>query len=168
MRLTGFGLLLMAAFLFSAQCVARKTRLSNLLGDLADMLAQMEGELRRGDLQMDELLRLLEGGGQKNVCFLSDLRKAMNRLDACSFAELWSETLADTLPGLPDRVRREMDALGGVLGRYDAATQCAALENCRLAMSREREKLLREQPGYRRLVFGLSLSAAGMLGILMI
>ena len=168
MKTAGFFLLLTAALLLSAQCVGRKKQQSDQLGELSDLLARMEGELRRGDLQMEELLTRLKSGRRLSDLFLSTLLDSLSKLDSCSFAALWKRASDQTMEGVSGIVRKELGGLGNVLGRYDAATQCSALENCRLLMIREREQLLREQPGYRRLVFGFSLTVTGMIGILLI
>ena len=168
MKIAGFLRLMTAALFLSAQCVERKKQRADQLGELSDLFARMEGELRRCDLQMEELLTRLKSGRRQSDLFLSALLDSLSKLDSCSFAALWKRASDQTLEGLSGTVRKELDGLGNVLGRYDAATQCSALENCRLLMLREREQLLREQPGYRRLVFGLSLTVTGMIGILLI
>ena len=64
--------------------------------------------------------------------------------------------------------QKKHDADAARFARLKAEDRVSDNEAEQVELLREREQLLREQPGYRRLVFGLSLTVTGMIGILLI
>ena len=84
------------------------------------------------------------------------------------FRELWQQELEQNAGFLEDDAKRELASLGGVLGRYDPATQLDALDTCRLHLRQHLDKRQSGQTQETHLILGLSFSASLLLGIYLI
>lgn len=165
----GFSIILLAALMFSLQRVEDQKRLSEALRSYGDMLEQMIGLLEIQAPPMPELL-----GALSHCCdgaaamFVECLSRSMENLGAESFYALWQKSLYASDSGLDKDALHVLDSLGSVLGRYDLKTQLDAIGSCIRILRQRQEKLQQSLPQSRRLVFGVSLSAAMLLGIILI
>ena len=91
----------------------------------------------------------------------------MDRLGAVSFQTLWLEALADTAKDVGEDARHALETLGSVLGRYDLDTELSAVDACLRVLRRQQEQLREKAPQSGRLTLGIMLSAAALLGILL-
>ena len=169
MKTGGLVLIISSAFLLGLKCVDGKQRTARALGDYCSMLTLLSGELRSSEQPLPALLgEICPRARGRASMFLMVLMASMDRLGEQRFGSLWREALEQTAGELPSDARYELVKLGGVLGRYDTETQCREIGSCILLL-RERElKLKNELPQYRRLVFGLVLTGAGMISLVLI
>lgn len=163
------GLLIVAAAFGGAlRYLGRVNAQLRLLREIALMLELMQGELQSWASPMAELLEQIENRIPGPCAdFAQNLRQRLDELGTHSFSALWKDALRDTLADAGPTALDSLRELGQVLGRYDCARQCAALEACR----REIQTLYAQSsallPVRRRLVWGLSLTCAALLVIVL-
>ncbi len=168
-RLVGFVLLQLAAALFARGRIAEAAARTEALRSFCDMLEQLRGLLESDGSPMPALLEALsqQCTGQAQA-FVRALSAAMDKLGKRSFRELWQQELEQNAGFLEDDAKRELASLGGVLGRYDPATQLDALDTCRLHLRQHLDKRQSGQTQETHLILGLSFSASLLLGIYLI
>ena len=168
-RLVGFALLQLAAALFARDRIAEAAARTEALRSYSDMLEQLRGLLESDGSPMPALLETLSRRciGQARA-FVRSLSAAMDKLGERSFQELWFGALDENAVLLDEDTRRALNSLGGVLGRYDPATQIEALDTCRLHLRQRLDKRQSGQAQETHLILGLSFSASLLLGILLI
>ena len=168
MKLYGIALIMLASLWLSAQSVSVRRQHAETLGQFCLLLERLAGEIRIDAKPMPELLQsLVSRSGDSAEKFLDYLCTSLEKLGECSFSKLWEDALL-VIPELhPDEIR-ELEKLGLVLGRYDSQTQEGAIQECAQLLKAEEQRLRCELPQYRRLALGLGLSAAGLIGILLI
>lgn len=81
--------------------------------------------------------------------------------------EAWRRGIEGTLTGLSPEDRAALLQLGGVLGRFDGATQCRALEQCEARLERARLSALEDWRREKRAYLALG-GAAGALAALLL
>lgn len=168
-RIAGFLLLQLAAALYAHERVTGKRRELETLRSFCDMLEQLRGLLEIDASPMPELLETLSKRCKGDAALLSkDLAQSMDALGACSFQELWSQALNAYAAKLDSDTLEELDALGTVLGRYDLETQLDAVTTCHTHLRASVDARQLAHPQDMRLTIGVSLSAALLLGILLI
>lgn len=165
----GFSIILLAALIVSVQRIEDQKRLASALRSYCNMLEQMLGILEIQAPPMPELLcalsRCCDGAA---AAFAACLYQSMERLGTESFFALWQKALFASAGGLDRDALEALEALGSVLGRYDLKTQLDAIASCHRVLRQRQEKLQQSLPQTRRLVFGVTLSAAMLLGIILI
>ena len=168
-RLMGFVLLQLAAALFARGRIAEAAARTEALRSYSDMLEQLRGLLESDGSPMPALLETLSRRctGQASA-FVRSLSAAMDQLGERSFQELWQWALDGNADALDEDARRRLESLGGVLGRYDPATQLEALDTCRLHLRQRLDKRQSAQAQETHLILGLSFSASLLLGIYLI
>lgn len=168
-RLAGFVLLQLASALFALRRVTDSRRRTEALRSFCDMLDQLRGLLESDGSPMPALLQTLSGrcGGEAGA-FIGMLNASMGSLGRSSFDALWKKALSACALSIDTDTKRELEALGGVLGRYDMATELDALDTCRRHLRTLLDAHLNAQSQDTRMTIGLSLSASLLLGILLI
>lgn len=168
-RLVGFALLQLAAALFARGRIAEAAARTEALRSYSDMLEQLRGLLESDGSPMPTLLETLSRrcAGQARA-FVRSLSTAMDKLGERAFQELWQQSLEENEGLLDEDARRTLTSLGGVLGRYDPATQLNALDSCRLHLRQSLDKRLSDRAQETHLILGLSFSASLLLGIYLI
>lgn len=168
-RLVGFVLLQLAAALFARGRIAEAADRTEALRSFCDMLEQLRGLLESDGSPMPVLLETLSRRctGQARA-FVRALSAAMDQLGECSFQELWQQRLEENAGLLDGDARQTLESLGGVLGRYDPATQLDALDSCRLHLRQRLDKRQSDRAQETHLILGLSFSASLLLGIYLI
>ena len=165
----GFSAILLAALLFSVQRIEEQRRLTGALRSYCDMLEQMIGLLEIQAPPMPELLSSLSCCCTGTAAeFVERLSQSMENLGTESFQVLWQKSLSVSAGGLDKDAQQALDSLGSVLGRYDLKTQLDAAGTCLRTLRQRQEKLQQSLPQSRRLIFGVALSAAMLLGIILI
>ena len=168
-KLLGFSIVLLAALVFSLQRIEDQKRLTAALRSYGDMLEQMIGLLEIQAPPIPELLNMLthcsEGAA---AVFVESLSLSMENLGSESFYTLWQKSLSASDGGLDKEALQTLDSLGSILGRYDLKTQLDAITSCLRILRQRQEKLQQSLPQSRRLVLGVTLSAAMLLGIILI
>ncbi len=168
-RLVGFVLLQLAAALFARGRIAEAADRTEALRSFCDMLEQLRGLLESDGSPMPVLLETLSRRctGQARA-FVRALSAAMDQLGQCSFQELWQQALEENAGLLDGDAKQTLESLGGVLGRYDPATQLDALDSCRLLLRQRLDKRQSDRAQETHLILGLSFSASLLLGIYLI
>lgn len=168
-RLAGFLLVQLAAALFARGRIAESAACTGALRSFCNMLDQLRGLLESDGSPMPALLQTLAGRADGAArTFVAALLDGLGSLGSVSFHTLWTQALTETAALLEADMRRELDALGGVLGRYELSTQLDALDHCRRCLRERLEARQRTQAQDTRLTLGLSLSVSLLLGILLI
>ena len=169
MRLLGAALVLLSA-LSAAHCYSAGTaRRVAALREMDAALAHMRAELSMRLSTLPELAALLaeseHGTAQQ---FFSALESALAHLGEESFPALWRKCVNEQLNALRASERDEMLRLGESLGRYELGEQLSALDLCRAQLNTSAEHAASALPDQKRLAYGLSAAAGGMLCILLL
>ena len=165
----GFSIILLAALLFSLQRIEDQKRLAAAVRSFGDMLEQMMGLLEIQAPPMPELLNALSHCSDGAAAmFVERLSCSMENLGAETFHTLWQKSLYESGGGVDKDALQTLDSLGNILGRYDLKTQLDAIASCLHILRQRQEKLQQSLPQSKRLVFGVTLSAAMLLGIILI
>lgn len=167
MKTLGCVLLLCASGWFGLGAVrglrARVEQLRTFLG----ALEEMERELSCRLTPMPELLEDLAGTAGPVGSFFSLCTGELDRLGEQSFARLWAGALSAADLSLDGEDLRPLLELGSSLGRYDCASQCAALGQARTRLELRLEEA--EERGQRLgRVYGALSLAAGMFLIILL
>lgn len=167
MKSVGFAMIFCAGLLLSFQRISIERHRLDTLQSFCSMLEQFSGLLESEVLPMPELVAKL-GGRTKGAgrIFLDILRNNMDRLGEKDFQELWREAL-EAAPDPGEEARRDLTALGAVLGHYLLEAQKDALHGCILSLRTQAESAREELPHLQRVSIGCSLAAV-MLGIVLI
>ena len=143
----------------------RGARVRALRG-LSAALDQMERELRGRE---PPLSRLLDGvsGSTPWGRFFAACRDGLERREDQPFVQVWGEALARAELPLTEEERALLEELGGVLGRYDQASQCRLLQSAAEGLDRRAEQAARERERLGRLDWALG-AAGGLLLVILL
>ncbi len=138
------------------------------LDGLARGVTAIRAELASRLCPMDELLTTAaERAGGEAGLFFHCVLDSLTELNTRSFSALWTDACSGSLPALSEENRRQLEALGGMLGRYGVDEQMAACDSylrfCLDALEDARD----HYPERRRLSLALS-AAAGIFLCLLI
>ena len=168
-RIMGFVLLQLAAALFARGRIADAAARTEALRSYSDMLEQLRGLLESDGSPMPVLLETLSRRCTGHArAFVRSLSAAMDQLGERSFQELWQQALEENARLVDEDTKRMLESLGGVLGRYDPATQLEALDACRMHLRQRLDKRQSGRAQETHLILGLSFSASLLLGIILI
>lgn len=163
----GFALILCAGTLFSLQRISAEKHRLDTLQSFCGMLEQFSALLESEVLPMPELVEKLEGRTKgAGRFFLEILYGSLDRLGETDFQELWHAAL-EASPDPGEEARRDLSALGTVLGQYLLEAQKDALQGCILSLRAQADSARAELPRIRRTSIVCSLAAV-MLGIVLI
>lgn len=144
-----------------------KLRVAQLRAVLA-ALEEMERELR---CRLTPMPELLAGLGERTPGeagrFFARCAAGMEELDG-PFSLLWDRALAESGLSLTEEDRRVLGELGGTLGRYDAASQCAAIGQVRSRLAGNLAAAVERRDRLGRVYGVLGLSAGAALVILLL
>lgn len=167
-RLVGAALLCIGA---AAPGFALAARLGRRVTDLEAMRAgvlAIERGLRSGLLPLEELLRqAARAAGGRGEVFFARCADGLAGLSGQSFSGLWEAELAASPLELEGGERGELRRLGGVLGRYDAAGQSAALSAAAQELSACLEQARERQGRLGRVYRAVGVCAGVFLAILL-
>jgi len=167
-KAVGLALILLAALLYAARRTRDIRQRYDALHSFCRMLEQMHGILEVQAPPMPELLNALSGRCTGPASrFAAQLSASMDSLGAESFSVLWKQALSEVRE-LDRDALLELEALGGILGRYDLKTQLDAVNACFCSLRQQRETVQKALPQAKRLTYGISLCAALLLGIILI
>lgn len=168
MKIYGFLLLQLAAFLFASQRVRSRNARAAVLRSFCNMLEQLRGLLETESSPMPELLLTLSKRCDgEALAFINTLRASLDTLGALSFQELWQSALRKSAACEDNAAYHELDSLGGILGRYELPAQLDAVSSCLEALRLYTERTRQKLPGINRLTWGLSFSGAALFGIIL-
>ena len=167
MRAMGAVLVVSCSTLLGLLTVGRSAQRLRSLQSLLSALDRMKAEL--GDLlaPLPELVRRLEaeqpaGEFFARVSWLAEKKRL-------PFREAWIQALEETEAlCLRPEERKALAALGDVLGRYEAETQCAAVERVRQRLALFRELEEKDRARKNRLSAALGAGAGITLAILLL
>lgn len=165
------GLLLIAGGACRSASVFLQRQKSRIcaLNSLAAMLELMQAELQTSALPLAQLfVTLLPRLDEPARAFAAALSAGMAELGKRSFSEIWNAALHSKLSMLCADELQELEALGAVLGRYELSRQCEALSRCRSFLKQNAESAAAAMGGKARLAWGLALTGAALLGIVLI
>lgn len=169
-RLTGAFLLMIGATSLGFGAAGQLTTRVICLRSLVGALGQMERELSFRLTPMPELMDRLSKESQEPAnYFFANCRDHLWELGNKSFAQIWRAAIEDE-PDLllGDRERQILNALGEVLGRYDADGQKTALYNCVQELERCLVKAEEDQQRLGRVYATLGMGSGAMLVILLL
>lgn len=161
------GIGLAAAFAALGLALSREVaRRLRLLGAMSASLELLRGEITARLTPLPDCAELLAKRGPAEARqFYVNLCAALPALGEREFAELWAAAL-ETQP-LSAEARGALEDLGRSLGRYDAASQGAAIDRCRAALESEYARLRGSAADEARLRVGLALSAGLALAVIL-
>lgn len=168
MKVLGCGLLLLSSGWFGLGAVwglkARTDQLRAFLG----ALEEMERELSWRLAPMPELLEHLAGTAGPVGAFFALCAGELDCLGERSFAQLWERALEAADLSLDEEDLRPLLELGGSLGRYDCASQCAAIGQARARLELRLTQAEERRERLGRVYGALSLAAGTFLIILLV
>ena len=168
MKTLGCILLLGASAWFGLGAVwGLKARVEQLRGFLG-ALEEMERELDCRLTPMPELLNQLAGTDGPVGGFFALCAGELGHLGEQSFASLWAGALAASDLCLDGEDLRPLLELGGSLGRYDRASQCAAIGQARARLELRLDEAEERRERLGRVYGALSLAAGTFLIILLL
>ena len=167
MKLLGCVLLMGASGWFGLGAVwGLKARVEQLRAFLG-ALEEMERELSCCLTPMPELLGRLGRTPGPVGEFFTLCAGGLDRLGERSFAQLWDKALEAADLSLDGEDRQVLEELGGSLGRYDCASQCAAVGQARARLERRLEDAGERRDRLTRVYGALSLATGTFLIILL-
>lgn len=168
MKTVGCVLLLCASAWFGLGAVwglkARTDQLRAFLG----ALEEMERELSCRLSPMPELLERLAGTTGPVGEFFALCAGKLDRLGERSFSQLWNGALEAADLSLDGEDLRPLLELGSSLGRYDSASQCAAVGQARARLEVRLEAAEERRERLGRVYGALSLAVGMVLIILLV
>ena len=168
-RLVGFFLLQLAAALYARERISENLQKTDALRDYCDMLEQFRGLLESDGAPMPALFALLsERSSGEAGAFVMLLSHEMDKLGEHHFQNIWQRALTENANCLDKETKRELEALGTVLGRYDHTTQLNAIDTCREHLRRRLEDRQRTENQDKRVTLALSISSSLLVGIILI
>ena len=168
MKLLGMVLIALSAVSAAAVWQAEGRRRIRRLRDFQRLFSLMRGELAAYAPPLPELLTSLipRLSGQAKH-FAQSLLQRLSQLAAEGFYPIWERCVASSVPEAAEAEKRALEAVGQTLGRYDLARQCQVLEECERLLRKEAEQEVQALNQSRGLKWGLALSAAAMLVIVL-
>lgn len=168
MKGTGAVLILLAFTLAGWFMLKEKKDRLSCLKELIEALGQLRGELELRSSALPQAMRqaaeLSTGAGKE---LLTQALANLENLGEVSFSTIWQRAVGLCAWPLGPDERRELEALGAVLGRYELSFQLQALDSCTDYLKRSRERLRESLPAKRRILLGLSVSMGAFLVILL-
>lgn len=168
MKGLGGLLIILAGLILGVEKLRPIKKRLDTLEQLCHALERLHGELGSRPAAIGELFSgLVQTSGEEAAGFFRLVLQRMDRLSAESFSEIWHGSLGETMPALEEEERRELEKLGGILGRYDLSEQLAAMN---LVLDRLREilhRLKENYPASRKLCIGVSCSLSAMLALVL-
>ncbi len=169
MKYIGAVLLLAACAAIGFIRVRTLKRRRETLSMLAESLQMMRNELAARLVTIPSLLSFLaERGHGELKSFFESMSISMDELGECEFALIWASSVRDTLVSLSEEERREIAALGQVLGQSEIDEQLAAIGRCQIFMDRALEQLRGQYPQLCRLAVAIPAAAGLMLVIVLV
>lgn len=139
--------------------------LSSLMSALHIMICEIQTNLT----PMGEIIRTLALSKDKYFAlFFSEVSEQLAVQGAPYFAGCWKAAVDSRCSILTPAERDALYILGDVLGRYDAAEECAAIERCILELNTGYEALRRRYHADARLYTGIGLAAGCILAIVLL
>ena len=99
--------------------------------------------------------------------FFAEMEREFSSLGEKRFADIWSESVRESLSFLPDKSKNLLMALGGSLGKYDSDLQNLSIERCISALQAEGEELDKKLKDNEKMYIGLY-GGAGLIVALML
>ncbi len=167
---------LIGAFLIALACAAAGMIKARSLSELdrtytalISALGLMKSEISSRSAPLDEVMHAASGplSGAAGS-FMKKVSADFSRLGEETFRSIWSNAAELCLRELPPRAMAGIKALGGSLGRYDSAQQCAALDRCMAELSAERSALRETLCENKRMYVGLGGAVGLILAIVLI
>lgn len=169
MRLWGIGLLIAACILVSLQDLRLRRERIRALGDLAQALRLLQGELSLHCESLPQAFETLacrcDGAGQE---LFEALARESGRLGEERFEQIWRSCVSDSSRSLRTTERDRLERLGQVLGRMELELQLQALEETCAELREARADAEESFPAERRLSIGLGAAVAALLGIVLL
>jgi stage III sporulation protein AB len=169
MRLFGAMLIFIACSAAGALRAAALWKKVKTLSAVEGMLRILSGEIcgRLSDIKT-ALGVLKRSSPPETADFIGALCGRSGEIGEMPFSRLWSECAAQTLGVLGADELSELCALGTVLGRYDAPTQKAAMENCAEYFRQAHAEALPRVSGSMKAAFGAGASLGLIIMITLI
>lgn len=168
-RIVGAGMLLGAsAALGFGAAGALKARVREL-ELLVLSLELMERELSARLLPLSELMSRAAQGVSGNVkSFYLLCEQGLERQRERSFSQIWQEAAEAAQLRIAEEDRQLLDSLGGVLGRYDCASQCGALAETRERLMGVLQEARTQRDELGRVYRTLGVAAGALLSIILL
>lgn len=169
MKLMGAVLILLSSFCAAFTLLAGSRESIRRLHRLSSALSTLRTELERGTYPLATLcctMRSEAEGTQER--FFTALSKGMEQLGERSFSEIWQEAAELVFPGDQAQWKRDLSALGQVLGRSRLEEQILAIRRCEDELVRAANEKQASFRSASRMVWGFSLSAGALIILLLL
>lgn len=145
------------------------TRLDFLYSELTAALGVMKSEISSRAAPMDEIIGVISAGQAEYIDqFTSLLKDGLAHLGENSFCSIWDNAVTVGLRGISARCEFALHSLGGTLGRYEAAEQCAAIDRCTAVISAEQHQLQSGLNSNKRMYIGIGAALGLTVAIMLI
>ena len=164
------------AMLIFAGCTAAGIMKARSLGELdrcytslISAFTLLKSEICSRAEALDAALRICSGAASGDAeKFLQAVEAGFACLGEKSFRDIWSGAADSCLGGMPVRPLSAVKAIGGSLGRYDAAMQCTSLERCINDIAAEQKALRETLNENKRMCVGIGGAAGLIIAIVLI
>ena len=151
---------------FGYSLVQAEKRRERLVTAMASSLEILKGEITVRLTPLPDCADFLAESGPEEVRgFYVGLGTSMGALGEVEFSRIWSACLRSL--DLPGTALDALDYLGRSLGRFDAASQGAAIDRCLAALGGAAGELHEKTRRDARLHMGLSLAAGALLAVIL-
>lgn len=145
------------------------TELEKTYSSLISLLCFIKNEISSLSAPLDSILHSLESSCAASVRpFVEALSRAFDDLGERSFSEIWTNCVSCKLGIISERGRRALTDLGGSLGKYDAALQCAEIERCICEICAERDALRLGLTANKRMYIGIGTASGLIIAIMLV
>ncbi len=139
------------------------SELDKTYGMLVSVLMLMKSEISSRAAALDDVLNVALGLSTGDTSrFIGAVINDFSKLGEETFCTIWSSAAESRLQFVSQRSLSALIALGGSLGRYESAMQCAALDRCIAEISAEQKNLSETLYENKRMYVGIG----GALGLI--
>lgn len=166
LHLIGAGLLVLAGGLFAVnKTTVLKCHLA-MLSSLISSLRMMANEIQVNLTPIDEILFLLSDVNNKYAGqFFFEVATLLSERGAPYLKICWDAAIDRCCGCLSQQEQSALRTLGNVLGRYDVAEECTAIDHCISELNIGYQTLRQRYSTDARLYAGLGLTAGCILAI---
>jgi stage III sporulation protein AB len=167
---------LIGAMLIMLGCAAAGIMKAHGLGELdktysslISALMLMKSEISSRASALDDVMNVARSSAAGDTArFIGTVIENFSILGEKSFCTIWSSAAESCLQSISQRSLSAVKVLGGSLGKYESAMQCAAIGRCIDELSAE-QKSLRETLGTnKRMYIGIGGAAGLIIAIVLI
>lgn len=169
MKVLGFILVTISSAICGLCYCAQKSERLDDLNSFCLMFELMQGEITNRLSPIPELSHSISSRASgKARSFLNTLSLNLSLLGEKNFETIWCESYKACGTQLNSSETESVLALGKIIGRYDAQTQCEGIHNTIALLRSSLEKERSELPQIKKLSVSVSMSLGAFLAILLV